>query len=439
LSLFNELKRRNVFRVGIAYAVATWLLLQVADIIVPLLELPEWVPKLILLLLLLGFVPALIFAWAFEMTPEGLKKEKDVDRTQSITPQTGRKLDFAIIGILALAVVILLFDKFNTGESAVNETAEQAAGAEAETPDQSIAVLPFVNMSEDAANEYFSDGISEEILNVLAGVKGLKVAGRTSSFAFKGRNEDLRMIGETLGVSHILEGSVRKAGDQLRITAQLVKVDDGFHLWSENFDRRLVDVFAIQDEIAQAILEQLKTHLIVGEPVKTAAPKSTDLKAFDLYLLAKQNIRLRNREALELADRLLGQAIEIDPQYAPAYAQQGIVRLLLVIDQYGNLPKEQSQSESRALLEKALSLDPELAEAHAGMGLYYSNETDQLDQSIASLNRALSINPGLLDASNWLQISYAYSGKIRASVEVLEDLFQRDPLYQPGFANLVNI
>jgi TolB-like protein len=209
-----------VIRVGIAYAVASWVLLQIVDVISPIFELPVWAPKLIFVILAIGLVPALIFAWAFELTPEGIKKESEVDRSGSITPQTGRKLNKVIIGALVVAVVLLLVDR-QFSEPA-NEPQETVA-AKSDT-DKSIAVLPFVNMSSDAEQEFFSDGITEEILNSLASEKSLKVAGRTSSFAFKGQNDDLRRIGEALGVAHILEGSVRKAGAQVRITAQLVQV-----------------------------------------------------------------------------------------------------------------------------------------------------------------------------------------------------------------------
>jgi TolB-like protein len=221
-----------------------------------------------------GLPLALILAWAFEMTPEGIKKEKDVDRSQSITNKTGRKLDFTIIGILAVAVVFLLYDRFSNkgSEPVAATTSVEVADSQdekrtlnpAETTTKSIAVLPFVNMSSDPEQDYFSDGISEEILNALARVKELKVAGRTSSFAFKGKDQDLRVIGEALGVGHILEGSVRKSGNTVRITAQLIQVKDGFHLWSDTYDRELDNVFAIQDEIATAILEQLKATLIAG-------------------------------------------------------------------------------------------------------------------------------------------------------------------------------
>ena len=246
--LFEELKRRNVFKVGTAYVVLAWLLAQITDVFLEPFGAPDWVIKSILLVLLAGFPLALFFAWAFEMTPEGIKKEKDVDRSQSITNETGQKLNLAIIFILVLALGYFAFDKFALAPERDAELVRateiaQAEPAQTASAEKSIAVLPFVNMSEDAGNEYFSDGISEEILNSLAKVKELKVAGRTSSFAFKGQNQDLRQIGDALGVNHILEGSVRKAGTTVRITAQLIQVDDGFHLWSDTYDRELTDIF----------------------------------------------------------------------------------------------------------------------------------------------------------------------------------------------------
>ena len=330
MSLFNELKRRNVFRVGIAYIVVAWLLAQVADLALENFGSPDWVIKTLLFILALGFPLALFFAWAFELTPEGIKKEKDVDRSQSITHHTGRKLDFVIIGILVIALGYFAYDKFvaqPVSETELTVSSSEPEG-EAATADKSIAVLPFVNMSSDPEQEYFSDGISEEILNALAKIKELKVAGRTSSFSFKGKNEDLRLIGKALSVAHILEGSVRKSGNQIRITAQLIKVDDGYHMWSETYDRELTDIFAIQDEISAAILEQMKLQLIGDEsPVQLASTRG-DVEAYNLYLAAKQNIYKRDKASLELASSLLERANTIDPEYAPAYAQRGIALLL---------------------------------------------------------------------------------------------------------------
>ena len=289
MKIYTELSRRNVFRVGIAYAVASWVLLQIVDVISPIFELPAWAPKLIFVILAIGLVPALIFAWAFEMTPEGLKKESEVDRTTSMVGTTGRKLNFVITGFLMLAVALLLVERQLKPVVVAGPEPEPEVVALAIPESKSIAVLPFVNMSSDAEQEFFSDGITEEILNSLASVKELKVAGRTSSFAFKGQNQDLRHIGDALGVNHILEGSVRKAGAQVRITAQLIQVDNGFHLWSETYDRELTDVFAIQDEIANEILKQLRSKLLT-EDVVVAEAKRTSPEVYELYLQAKQRI-----------------------------------------------------------------------------------------------------------------------------------------------------
>ncbi|MDH4109063.1 MAG: hypothetical protein OEW35_12130 [Gammaproteobacteria bacterium] len=381
------------------------------------------------MILAIGLPPALIFAWAYEMTPEGLKREKDVDRSRSITSQTGRKLDRIIISVLSVAVVLLLIDKFMLSPAIPPDTAE--------TSDKSIAVLPFVNMSSDPEQEFFSDGITEEILNSLAAVKELKVAGRTSSFAFKGRNEDLRLIGDTLGVAHILEGSVRKAGATVRITAQLIQVDDGFHLWSETYDRQLNDVFAIQDEIATEILKQLKARLL-DEEIAILTAERTDPEVYDLYLLAKQRIYSRTRETIESAAELLDRAIARDPLYAPALAQRGIVSLLLSEDSYGATPDEIAEADAKAYLDRALDLDPQSAEAWGGLGLYHQNRPYEHEQAIDALTRALSINPSYMDASNWLYVVLGATGDVRGTLELTRDMMTRDPLYRPGFANGVN-
>ena len=438
MNFIEELRRRNVFRVAVAYLVTAWVLLQLADIVLESMESPHWVIQAFMLALGLGFPLALIFAWAFEMTPEGIKKERDVDRTQSITRVTGQKLNRNIIVVLALAVVLLLFDRFMP-QSEPTETPREPETVLVVPEDnaKSIAVLPFVNMSSDSEQEYFSDGISEEILNSLARVKDLKVAGRTSSFAFKGKNQDLRQIGETLGVEHILEGSVRKSGATVRITAQLIQVEDGFHLWSDTYDRELTDVFAIQDEIATAILEQLKMHLLEDYSGEVATTTRTDSEVYDLYLLAKQRIYERMQKPLESATQMLDRAIEIDPKYAPAFAQRGIATLLLSDRSYGDIPKAQAESQAKLFLDQALRLDPELAEAWAGLGLYHDLRATESQRATEALQKALAINPNLVDASNWLQNVYIGTNRPAKALAVLEDVIQRDPLYKPGFGNLV--
>jgi len=435
-----ELKRRNVFRVAVAYLVAAWLLLQVADIVLDNINAPDWIIQAFMLALAIGLPIALIFAWAFEMTPEGLKREKDVDRSQSITRQTGRKLDRTIMAVLAVAVIVLVIDRVRHAQHDEPTVPDTAVAETSADLSPSIAVLPFVNMSSDPEQEYFSDGISEEILNSLAKVKELKVAGRTSSFAFKGQNQDLRQIGDTLGVEHILEGSVRKSGAKVRITAQLIQVDDGFHLWSETYDRELTDVFAIQDEIAKAILEQLKAHLVGLEIEPTvAAARKTDTEVYDLYLLARQRIYERKAPSIQAAANLLDRAIARDPQYAPAYAQRGIAALLLSDGNYGTTPRTESWAQGKLYVDKALQLDPQLAEAWAGLGLYHNNRPAEHREAIEALEKALAINPSLIDASNWLQIVYSEMGERRRALEILEQMVDRDPLYPPGFSNLINV
>jgi len=436
MSFFQELKRRNVFRVGIAYVVTSWLLMQVTDLVFPRIGLEDSAVTLVFALLAIGFIPALIFAWAFELTPEGLKKEKDVDRSQSITQTTGRKLDFAIIAVLVVALGYFAYDKFAVAPASVAEPEQQSEAAAPAVNEKSIAVLPFVNMSDDASNEYFSDGISEEILNALAKVKELKVAGRTSSFAFKGQNQDLRQVGEALGVANILEGSVRKFGDQIRITAQLIKVDDGFHLWSESYDRKLENLFAIQDEIANAILKEMKATLLDGQEAVVTSTR-TDSQAYEYYLLAKQRMYDRTRLTIESAAELLDRALAIDPNYAPAYAQRGIAELLLSVTSYGNIPREQARVQAKLYLDKALELDENLAEAWAGLGLYYRGPPSEPDKGIPALEKALSINPNLIDASNWLVLTYWDVNKATEAMEVLDHMAELDPLYKPGMGNRV--
>ena len=448
MTLFSELKRRNVFRVAGAYVVVGWLLAEVADLLFGTFEAPAWVMKVFATVIALGFPLALFFAWAYELTPEGLKREAEIDRSQSVTANTGRVIDYFIIAALILALSYFAFDKFvlvASRDAAAVKTASEAVieqagdSGQAEILSKSIAVLPFVNMSDDAGNEYFSDGISEEILNALAQVKDLKVVGRTSSFSFKGRNEDLRTIGEALGVSHILEGSVRKAGAHIRITAQLIKADDGFHVWSDTYDRELTDIFAIQDEISQAIFDQLKTHLTGEQGDMRFASSRADVSAFDLYLEAKQKIYLRRRVPLEEAAELLEQAIAIDPGYAPAYAQLGITMMLLRQSQgsYGTLPAAETAERAKRLFEQALSLDPDSAEAMAGLGLY-SLETRDDDQAIQKLRKALSINPNLVNARNWLANAHARLNQLEEVKRIREETLVRDPLYLPGINNILD-
>ena len=287
---FTELKRRNVFKVGAAYLILAWLIAQVAELALDSFEAPVWVMKTILLLLALGLLPALLFAWAFEITPEGIKRDKDARDGTSDGARSGRRLSQLIVAAAVLAAGLFLWAERDDGNGPTAQSPPMVV-------DRSVAVLPFVNMSPDPAQEYFSDGITEEIINAVVKIPGLSVPARTSVFAFRDHRGDVREIGASLGVSHVLEGSVRSQDDQVRITAQLIKVNDGYHLWSETFDRKLENLFAVQEEIAAAIAEVLVGKL--GAAVATVPNQTSNMAAYDTYL--KGRAALRRREGLEAA------------------------------------------------------------------------------------------------------------------------------------------
>ena len=341
MSIFRELKRRNVIKVAIAYAVVAWLLIEVTATVFPILKLPDWSVTLVTAFVLIGFPVALIFAWAFEITPEGIKREKDVDRNQSITHITGRKFDYIIIAALILALGFFAFDKFVLDPSRDAELVQVTTDAVIEQvtesgksgiADKSIAVLPFVNMSSDPEQEYFSDGISEELLNVLVHVDDLRVASRTSSFAFKGENKNLAEIADILKVSYLLEGSVRKAGNRVRITAQLIEAASDQHLWSEIYDRDLTDIFAVQEEIANAIVAALRgsLELEVAREISVLAA-TTNMSAYDSYLKGRELFIARTD--LEKSVALFEQAVALDPRFARAW--EGLAAIYAVVPSWG--------------------------------------------------------------------------------------------------------
>jgi len=373
MAFFDELKRRNVVRVGIAYVVVAWLLAQVADLALGAFGAPDWVLQSFLIVLGLGLPLALFFSWVFEVTPEGIRREKDIDRSASMTRQTGRRLDRLIIGVLVLAVGFLLVDKF-----LLRGTEDDDGEVIATVGRQSIAVLPFENLSGDDDN--FSDGLTEEVLNVLAKNRDLKVAGRTSSFAFKGQTPSSREIGDALNVDHYLEGSVRRSGDTLRITAQLIEVDDGFHVWSETYDREMADVFEIQDEIAGAIADQLHLRLA------PAADRPTDnIDAYVKYLEARAILN-RQTWPTEPIESRIADALELDPGFARAHELRAVLLWFMTGSQLDGA------TGSRALHEAAgaaLALDPSLIVAGflhevTGPGWSWNREFEAIETALAA-------------------------------------------------------
>ncbi|MEE8119730.1 MAG: tetratricopeptide repeat protein, partial [Gammaproteobacteria bacterium] len=418
--LISELKRRNVFRVAVMYIVTAWVIIQVSDAAVPALQLPEWVHSLVFLLLALGFPLALILAWAFELTPEGIKRAEDVSLEESITRLTGRKFDFIIISVLAVAVSILLYERFTTApEEDTTEVVAETSKTIVVSDDmvQSIAVLPFVDMSAEKDQEYFADGIAEELLSVLSKIKGLRVAARTSTFKFKNSNADIAEIAQALNVTTVLEGSIRKAGDRVRITAQLINASDGFHLWSESYDRTLVDIFAVQDEISQSIVTALKLELNIEE--RGAAEKTDSVAAYDYYLRGRQYAREPNREDLLTAINFFEQALSEDPNFALAYS--GIADAYTWMQEYGGMPAEEAFAKSRTAAEKAIELAPNLAEAWVSLGFIDSYE-GRRDEAIEKYEKAIELKP------NYALVYFLLGGQVRNRL----DFVQAEKLFKQG-------
>ena len=427
--LLDELKRRNVFRAAAAYAIAAWIVLQVAAVTFPPLGVPTWVMTGLTVLAIAGFPITVIISWIYDWTPEGLMTAAAADAAGYVKPAAfGRQIDFVVITLLVIAVGWLAYDRQAGPEVSKN----------------SIAVLPFVNMSADPEQKYFSDGVAEEILNVLAQVPGLKVTARTSSFQFKGQNLDVPLIGEMLNVAAVLEGSVRKSGDTVRITAQLISTADGFHLWSRTYDRRLDDIFAVQDEIAASIVEEMKVHLnLAPDSAVPAARIATATEGYELYLQGLYQLNTMfapgqsdtKMDAPDIAFEYFRQATEIAPDFAPAWA--GKAKALYFMRLMGKVPEEEAQAEIDADINKALLLGPNLADVQFTAGwldggnealLMDAPDRSRLENALAYFDRAIEINPNHAAAhaarSELLQRFHRY----RDSFEAAETAFRVDPL-----------
>lgn len=420
---FAELKRRNVIRFAGLYLVGAWLLTQVASTVLPMFGAPDWLPRSVVILLALGFLPALIFSWVFELTPQGLKRDDDVRPEESIAPQTARRMDRLIIAVLVLALGYFAFDKFvlTPRRDAARVAAESTSTVDA----RSLAVLPFVNMSGDAANEYFSDGISEEILNVLARTPELHVAARTSSFSFKGKTLEVPEIARALNVRMVLEGSVRKQEDRIRITAQLIDAKTGFHLWSQTYDRKLQDIFAIQDEIAKAIGNELEVKLVRPADASKTSVGTTNLAAYDLYLRGIALWQMRRGDALWQAIDLFEKAAATDPEFAQAYAGQALV-YAVVADYSGRISYAESLTHGKDFAERALALDPTLPEPYAALGSIANSENRRATAD-ALLRRAIALRPSFATAYQWRGTLLMGNGDLAGGLASLEKASSLDP------------
>ncbi|MGE4063253.1 MAG: hypothetical protein AB7E79_07775 [Rhodospirillaceae bacterium] len=444
-NFFSELKRRNVYRLGAAYAVAAFVLIEVVSNVAPMFDLPSWIGRAITLVLIIGFPGVLCFAWVYEVTPEGLKRTADVVQGASIAPQTGQRLNIVIVALMVVLAGLLSYQQFAPARGTSAQTAAPAPGEGI-----SIAVLPFVNLSGDPSQEFFSDGMTEEITSALAKIKTLRVVGRTSAFKFKGQNEDLRAIGQALGASHILEGSVRKEGNQIRVTGQLIKADDGTHVWTENYDRELKSVFAVQDEVARAIAAALHMPLGLAPDEWLVAHRAIDPESYQLYLRARALFRARGTAGnpLMASAGLLEQVIQKEPDFAPAWA------LLAAV--YANAPQETpasrtgSADELRAVADqyldkaeaagrRAIELDPNSADAYAGAANARVFRGSYLEMEDL-YRQALKLDPNNPEALHGLSQQLAGLGKrqeakiLRAQLMALEPLV---PRYNRDFGRLL--
>ena len=437
----RELKRRNVFRVGAAYVVVAWLILQVIETISRPLGLPDWTEAFFIVVLAAGLPLVLVFAWAFELTPEGLKKTRDVDREQSVTAETARKLNYAIIVVLVIALGYFIGEWRGLVRQLEPSTANEVSDTEVlQTAGvASVAVLPFVNMSADPDQEYFSDGISEELLNLLAKIPELRVPARTSSFQFKGQNLDISRVARELNVQHVLEGSVRKADTTIRVTAQLIEAETGFHLWSETYDRELTHIFKIQDEISAAIVAALSDTLGINADSAPTVRAAANPQAYNAYLMGQHLLERRTKSDIEASIPNFEAAIELDPDYAPAHAGLGLAwRLLLAESQsYGTLTLEEMLSNALPHLKRALELDPELPEALGAMGLTLESQ-DKYDEAVEYYERALAINPSLADVRNWYASELSGLGRHNEAYRELEKAYELDPVSVLTLNNYVN-
>jgi TolB-like protein/Tfp pilus assembly protein PilF len=420
MRLVSELRRRNVLRMAVLYAVAAWLIMQAAEVIIDLAHLPDWIGPTTLGLLAVGFPIALIFSWFYEITPEGISLEKDVDPQESITQVTGRRLDFIVISLLCAGLILFAYDKWWIGPP----------------PEKSIAVLAFANMSGDPDQEYFSDGISEELLNLLAQIPELRVISRSSSFSFKGKDIAIPTVAKQLNVAHVLEGSVRKMGNRVRITAQLIEASSDSHLWSQSYDRELDDIFAVQDEIAAAISDALKVKLalVAGGAVRPTVIKATNTDAYDAYLQGRELIHHRNREPMEEAVRHLERSLRLDNNFAPAHAQLAIATMLLT--SYVASPREEARRTANRHLDRAQELEPDLAEAHGGRALLAIYAPDS-ESTIEHARKALASNPNYIDAMNWLLIALGALGRYEEADPIRTQMLVTDPLSIIGRANYI--
>jgi TolB-like protein len=439
-NFFAELKRRNVYKVAVAYAVVAWLLMQVASQIFPFFEVPNWVVRLVVLLLVIGFPIALIIAWAFEVTSEGIKRTEAADAA-GLRSRGGAWIYVVLIGA-ALSVGLFFVGRYTAGHATARPASEELRpGKQSEVAtaasDKSIAVLPLINESGDPKDEYFSDGLSEELIAALSQIKELKVIGRSSSFRFRGTKEEPKTIGEKLGVSTLLEGTVRKQGDRVRIVAELINAADGIQLWSRTFERELKDIFAVQAEIANAVATSLELTLRGAKDTVVTNASTASVEAHNAYLQGHFYFVRRNLDDYRKAVGFFDQAIRIDPDYALAYAERSEAWTFIGDLALGE--KKDAWAAAKHDAEKAVEVGPNLAEAHAALGWVRFFSEWKFSEGLAELRRANELAPANPTANDLLARVLVYVGQIQEAEKLARQAVELDPLTVVARGNLARI
>ena len=424
---FAELQRRNVYRVAVAYGVVGWLLVQIATQIFPFFDIPIWATRMVIVVLMLGFPIAVVIAWVYELTPQGLQRTDEVVPAKSISHSTGRKINFVIIGVLLTVIGIMAWRHYHPAESSLTKNAEK-----------SIAILPFLDISPAKDQEYFSDGITEQIIDSLAQIRGLFVVARTTAFSFKNKNSDIRDIGRQLQVTHVLEGSVRHGKDRVRVAAQLIDVATGFHLWSETYDSTEKDLLSLQSDVARKVAAALKIELHLAENTQLAKPLTQNPEAYDSYLRGRYLLNKRTADSIQKGRELFEQAVTQDPSFALGHA--GIADSYILLGKLGVISPAEASSKAWTEVSSALAIDDNLAEGHVSRGILLAEFEWNWAAAEKDYRRALELNSNSASAHHWYGRALGEIGRAEEAlreIDAAEKLDPRSPFIRTSKAKIL--
>jgi adenylate cyclase len=413
---FAELQRRNVYKVAVAYGVVSWLLIQIATQVFPIFEIPSWAARLIVLVLVLGFPVALVLAWVYELTPEGLQRTDEIDPNKSIARRGGRKLDFVIIGVLLAVIAIMAFQHYRPAR----------LPSVVAVPEKSILILPFVDLSQARDQEYFSDGVTEQVIDSLAHVHGLLVVARTTAFVFKNKSMDIREVGRQLGVSHVLEGSVRHGPGKVRVVAQLIDVASGFHLWSETYDSTERDLLSLQSDVAKKVAGALQIELHLAETTQLAKPLTQDPEAYDLYLRGRYLLNKRTLDSIQKALALFQEAVAKDARFA--LGRVGVADSYILLGKIGAIPGQEAAARAWPEVSSALTIDPQLADGYVSRGILLTDFEWNWPAAEIDFQKALALNPNSAAGHHWYARHLEQLGRLEEALREIAAALKNDPL-----------